>query len=67
MIDVVISVGFAAALAIALGWCLWRVCKMEVNVRTREMPSNLISDQLFGAANVVPRGKMEAKEPAKAA
>jgi hypothetical protein len=67
MIDVVISVGFAAALAIGLGWSLWRVCKMEVNLRTREMSSNLIPAQLSGAANVVPREKMKAKEPARAA
>jgi hypothetical protein len=31
------------------------------------MSSNLIPVQLSGAANVVPREKMKAKEPAKAA
>jgi hypothetical protein len=67
MIDGAISVGFAAALAVGLGWCLWRVCKMEVNLRASKMSSNLISAQLSGAANVVPKEEMKAKELAKAA
>jgi hypothetical protein len=35
MTDVIGSVSFAVALSVFLGWCLWRACKPEINLRAR--------------------------------
>jgi len=67
MIDVAISVSFAAALAVFLGWCLWRACKIEVNLRARAMPSNHISAQVSRTADIAPKEEMKAEKQAKAA
>ena len=67
MIGVALSVSFAAGLAVFLGWCLWRVCKEEINSRVRANPSDLIRADQSGAADVLPKEKMKAEEPVKAA
>jgi hypothetical protein len=67
MIDVAISVCFAVTLAVFLGWYLWQVCKPEVDLRARAMPSNHISAQVSRTANIVPKEEGKAEEPAKAA
>ncbi len=67
MIDVAISVSFAAGLGVFLGWCLWRVCKVEINSRARTIPSDLIRTDQSGAAGVMPKEEMKAEEPLKAA
>jgi hypothetical protein len=46
---------------------LWRVCKPEFYLRTRTMPSNHIAASLFRTADIVPKEKVKAEEPAKAA
>lgn len=48
MVDVAISVSFAAALSVFLGWCLWRVCNPEINLQEGE-PSNHISATVPGS------------------
>jgi hypothetical protein len=67
MIDVAISVSFAAALAAFLGWSLWRVCKPEFYSRARTMPSNPIYTQVSRTADIVPTTEVKAEERAKAA